>query len=109
LQVQPDELFMSASEFKAKFLEPITEGQQHDATRYQRQKMARQLSVLQDRTAVSTWNLIMFQFVAAVEACTAGVDTLATAGRVPHLHGVLCRGASWVHVSLMCAPTAFYD
>lgn len=54
LQVQPDELFMGASEFKVKFLEPITQGQQHDATRPQRQKMARQLSVLQDKTAVST-------------------------------------------------------
>jgi hypothetical protein len=51
--VQPDELFMNASEFKSKFLTPITEGQQHDATRKQRVKMAKQLSVLQDRTAVS--------------------------------------------------------
>jgi hypothetical protein len=54
LQVQPDELFMGAAEFKSKFLEPITEGQKHDASRKQRQRMARQLSVLQDRTAVST-------------------------------------------------------
>lgn len=58
-QVQPDELFMSASEFRSKFLEPITDGQKHDASRWQRTKMARQLSVLQDRTAVrgSSWML----------------------------------------------------
>lgn len=52
-QVQPEDVFMRASEFKAKFIDPITEGQKPTATRWQRVKMARQLSVLQDRTAVS--------------------------------------------------------
>jgi hypothetical protein len=52
LQVQPDELFMGADEFRAKFLQPITAGQKHDAMPKERRTMARKLSVLQDRTAV---------------------------------------------------------
>lgn len=43
---------MEHQEFRGKFVVPITEGQQPGATPAMRRKMAKQLSVLHDYTAV---------------------------------------------------------